>query len=319
MIRIRSPSRLHLSLIDLNAQIGRVDGGAGITLDHPHVLLSAKAADEVRVSGTPHLAERMESAAKAILPEGAGIVIDIEEGMPAHVGLGSGTQAALSAACAVNELYDLGMSIRELAIAVGRGGTSGIGVGSFEQGGFIVDGGHRFSDKGSFSPSSASRADPAPVLFRHDFPDWKIIVALPDSRGAHDAQEVDVFKEQCPIPLQEVQEVAHVVLMQMMPAILEEDIDAFGLAVDHLQTVGFKKREVQLQSPGIRDLIEYMQDLGTCGAGMSSFGPVIYGMVDDNNIGRQIRKEIASFLDDTVGGDVLLTEANNTGALIWKD
>jgi beta-ribofuranosylaminobenzene 5'-phosphate synthase len=211
------------------------------------------------------------------------------------------------------------MSVRELAIAVGRGGTSGIGVGSFEQGGFIVDGGHRFSDKGSFSPSSASRAAPAPVLFRHAFPDWKIIVALPDSKGAHDAQEVDIFKEKCPIPLQEVQEVSHVILMQMMPALIEQDIEAFGHAIDHLQTVGFKKREVQLQSPEIKDLIEYMQDLGTCGAGMSSFGPVIYGLVDDSTIGRQIRVEVASFLDDTVGGDVLLTEANNTGAMIWKD
>ncbi|MEZ5334482.1 MAG: hypothetical protein R2741_04185 [Methanolobus sp.] len=48
---------------------------------------------------------------------------------------------------AVNELYNLGKSVRELAIAVGRGGTSGIGVASFEMGGFIVDGGHRFSDR----------------------------------------------------------------------------------------------------------------------------------------------------------------------------
>jgi beta-ribofuranosylaminobenzene 5'-phosphate synthase len=40
--------------------------------------------------------------------------------MPNHVGVGSGTQAALSVAAAVNRLYGLGLSVREMAIAVGR-------------------------------------------------------------------------------------------------------------------------------------------------------------------------------------------------------
>ncbi|WP_332881590.1 hypothetical protein [Methanosarcina horonobensis] len=35
MINVVSPSRLHLTLIDLNAEIGRVDGGVGITLESP--------------------------------------------------------------------------------------------------------------------------------------------------------------------------------------------------------------------------------------------------------------------------------------------
>ncbi|NPE31628.1 beta-ribofuranosylaminobenzene 5'-phosphate synthase, partial [Methanococcoides sp. SA1] len=153
MIKIRSPSRLHLSLIDLNAEIGRIDGGIGITLDHPNIVLSAEKADGVEVTGNSSFAGRMVEAAKAVLPEGKGVIIHVEEDMPAHVGLGSGTQSALSAAAAVNELYDLGLTVRELAIAVGRGGTSGIGVASFENGGFLVDVGHKFSEKGSFSPS----------------------------------------------------------------------------------------------------------------------------------------------------------------------
>jgi beta-ribofuranosylaminobenzene 5'-phosphate synthase len=239
--------------------------------------------------------------------------------MPAHVGLGSGTQSALSAAAAVNDLYGLGLSVRELAIAVGRGGTSGIGVASFENGGFLVDVGHKFSEKGSFSPSSASKAAPAPVVFRHDLPDWDIILAIPDSVGAHDSQEVDIFKKECPIPLSEVQEVCHVVLMQMLPAILEGDIESFGFAVDHLQNIGFKKREVALQSQQVRDLMELMQDLGTCGAGMSSFGPAVFGFIDNRRMAEQIRDEVQHFLDETGGGTVVLTKANNSGAMIWKD
>ena len=319
MIKIRSPSRLHLSLIDLNAEIGRIDGGIGITLDRPNIVLSAEKADGVEVTGNSSFADRMVEAAKAVLPEGEGVIIHVEEDMPAHVGLGSGTQSALSAAAAVNELYGLGLSVRELAIAVGRGGTSGIGVASFESGGFLVDVGHKFSEKGSFSPSSASKAAPAPVVFRHDLPDWDIILAIPDSVGAHDSHEVDIFKKECPIPLSEVQEVCHVVLMQMLPAILEGDIENFGFAVDHLQNVGFKKREVALQSQQVRDLMELMQDLGTCGAGMSSFGPAVFGFIDHRRMAEQIRDEVQHFLDETGGGTVVLTKANNSGARIWKD
>jgi beta-ribofuranosylaminobenzene 5'-phosphate synthase len=318
MIRITSPSRLHLTLIDMNASWGRIDGGAGISLESPNITISAEKSDQTEVEGDSILKERIEAAAGKVLPEGEGIRILIEEDMYAHVGLGSGTQASLSAAAAVNELYDLGMGVREMAIAVGRGGTSGIGVASFESGGFIVDGGHKFSEKGSFSPSSASRADPAPVLFRHDLPDWDIVLALPDTQGAHDAKEADIFRKVCPIPLNEVQEVSHMILMKMMPAIIEDDIEAFGRAVNHIQTLGFKKREVQLQSQAVRDVITLMQESGAYGAGMSSFGPVVYGVVDSREDAAYIMEDVQDHLDRTIGGRVMITRANNTGADIRR-
>ena len=53
---------------------------------------------------------------------------------------------------AVNELYDLGLSVHEIAVKVGRGGTSGIGVAAFENGGFILDGGINSARRGHFFP-----------------------------------------------------------------------------------------------------------------------------------------------------------------------
>ena len=318
MIIIKSPSRLHLTLIDMNAQLGRVDGGAGISMDSPHVVISAEESDTIEVVGDSFLAERMINAVKQVLPKGEGISLKIEEDMLAHVGFGSGTQAALSAAAAVNELYDLGMSVRELAIAVGRGGTSGIGVASFEMGGFIVDGGHRFSDKGSFSPSSTSRASPAPVLFRHDFPEWDIVLALPDAIGAYDAKEVNIFQKECPIPLNEVQELSHIILMKMMPAIVEQDIEAFGHCINHIQNIGFKEREVSLQKQVVRDVMTLMQDNGAYGAGMSSFGPAVYGIVENHEDAVYLQEDVQELLDSTIGGRTIVTKANNTGAEIRR-
>jgi beta-ribofuranosylaminobenzene 5'-phosphate synthase len=314
MIRVVSPSRLHLTLIDLNAELGRVDGGAGIALESPSLEISATEADTIEVIGDPLLAGRMQKAIQALLPAGKGIRLHINDSLPDHVGLGSGTQAALSAAVAVNRIYGLGKSVRELAVAVGRGGTSGIGVAAFENGGFILDGGHKFKDKGSFSPSSASHVPPGPVLFRRNFPDWPIVLAIPNGKGAHDAEEVDLFKKFCPIPLGEVQEISHVILMQMLPALVEEDLESFGRAINHLQTAGFKKREVELQPQPVLNIMHYMRDNGASGSGISSFGPVVYGIVGSIKEGKKLQQEIQSMLDESLGGRVLLTNARNLGA-----
>lgn len=315
MIRITSPSRLHLGLIDMNAELGRVDGGVGITLESPGMSISAQKADCVEVLGDTVFVERMKKAARAILPEGTGISIRVETDIPDHVGFGSGTQSALSAAAAVNELYELGLTVQEMAVAVGRGGTSGIGVAAFETGGFIVDGGHKFGEKGSYSPSSASRTPPGPVLFRRDFPDWPIIIAVPGTtEGAHDQEEVDLFQQFCPVPLVEVRETSHLILMQLLPAIVEEDLDAFGKAVNRIQALGFKRREVELQPPVVRNTIRYMRDNGASGAGISSFGPVIFGIVENRKAGEALRAEVRKVLDESVGGDVFLTGARNRGA-----
>lgn len=321
MIRITSPSRLHIGLIDMNASCGRVDGGVGLSLASPHITISAEISSEIEVIGDSSFAARMKKAAEILLPKGKGIKISIEEDIPPHIGCGSGTQAALCASAAVNELYNLNMSVKGMAIAVGRGGTSGIGVASFQKGGFIVDGGHKFVDKGSFSPSSASKTPPAPVIFREDFPQWDIILALPKSNciGAHDIREVDIFKQMCPIPLHEVQTVSHIVLMQLMPAIMDQDIESFSKGINQMQTIGFKHREVQLQDPAVRDLIELLQDNGAYGAGMSSFGPIVFAFSDNHHESIMLQNVAQSFLSDTLGGDVMITHANNTGASIVEE
>lgn len=317
MIKVVSPSRLHLTLIDLNAELGRVDGGAGITLESPGMELLAAEADNVEIVGDSLLAGKMRKAADALLPEGKGIKLQINDSLPDHVGLGSGTQAALSAAAAINKIYGLGKSVRELAIAVGRGGTSGIGVAAFENGGIILDGGHKFKDKCAFSPSAASHVPPGPVLFRRDFPDWPIVLAIPNTKGAHDAEEVDIFKKYCPIPLAEVQEICHVILMQMLPALVEEDLESFGSAINHFQLVGFKRREVELQLRPVLDIMEYMRDNGASGSGISSFGPVVYGIVGSFGEGKRLLKEAQRMLDESLGGKTLLTKAKNRGADIF--
>jgi beta-ribofuranosylaminobenzene 5'-phosphate synthase len=327
MLTITTPSRLHLALIDMNASIGRVDGSIGITLDEPVIKISARKSDIVEIIGNLKLQlsqdiktefqisenfERMSNSAKALLPDGEGIRISIEKDYPSHIGLGSGTQASLAAGMAVNELYDLGLSIYEVAVKVGRGGTSGIGVAAFENGGFILDGGHNFREKKAFLPSSASSLPPAPVLVRRDFPEWDIVVAIPEQKGASKKNEVNIFHKVCPVLLHEVEKLSHVILMQLLPAFAEEDIITFGKSINAIQELGFKKREVELQ-PVSKKLMQVLRDSGAHGAGMSSFGPTVYAIGED-------AENLKNTAEDFLGGkgQVFITKARNTGARIEK-
>lgn len=310
MLKITTPSRLHLTLIDLNASIGRVDGGIGLTLNEPVIRISAEKSDVVEITGEGEHAERMRKSAMMLLPEGTGIRISIEKDYPSHTGLGSGTQSALAAAMAVNKIYNIGLSVYELAKKAGRGGTSGIGVAAFENGGFILDGGHKFSEKKAFLPSAASRLPPAPVLLRKDFPDWDIMVAIPEQKGASSKNEVNIFQKECPIPLLEVEELSHVILMQLIPALVEEDIVTFGKSINRIQEIGFKKREVKLQPVSLK-LMQALKENGAYGAGMSSFGPTVYAFGEDVE---NLKKIAGEFLGDK--GTVFITKARNEGAKV---
>jgi len=310
MFVITTPSRLHLTLIDMNASIGRVDGGIGLTLDEPSIIIKAEKSDTVEITGNSEHLERMRNSAVLLLPHGEGIHIRIEKDYPSHVGLGSGTQAALAAGMAVNMIYNLDLSVYDLAIKVGRGGTSGIGVAAFEKGGFILDGGHKFSEKKAFLPSAASKLPPAPVLLRKDFPDWDIVVAIPEQKGASSKKEVNIFKEKCPVPLREVEGLSHIILMQMLPALIEEDIVTFGKSINSIQEIGFKKMEVELQPISVK-LMEALRGGGAYGAGMSSFGPTVYAFGEDTENLVKIAKE---FLGEK--GRVFTTKPNNEGARI---
>ncbi|KLK89310.1 beta-ribofuranosylaminobenzene 5'-phosphate synthase [Methanoculleus sediminis] len=320
-VLVDAPSRIHITLLDMNGASGRVDGGVGVTLDEPGCVLDARKASGIEVrGGDEESRKRVADAARTAketlgLPGGAEIALHAAARQ--HAGLGSGTQVALATAAALCRLYERDVSVCDLAKAVGRGGTSGIGTAAFEQGGFILDGGHRFCSPGGkddFRPSAASRGvAPPPVLARHRFPeDWRILLVTPEvSAGAHGGREVDIFRTHCPVPLDEVREVCHEVLMRMIPGLVEHDLDLFGSAINRTQSLGFKKVEVGLQHPVVSSLLEATVQAGAAGAGLSSFGPTVYAVGDSSM--QDVARAAKEVLGDR-GGSVLLTRARNSGA-----
>jgi beta-ribofuranosylaminobenzene 5'-phosphate synthase len=316
---VEAPARVHMTLIDMNGSSGRVDGGIGLSVEDPAVVVEAKRSDGLTVRGDGESAERVKKTAEKVLAAlgvQGGAEISLHRTYHGHIGLGSGTQIALATARALTALYHP-MEVREIAAIAGRGGTSGIGTAAFESGGFILDGGHSFGpsgEKSDFRPSAASRnVRPAPVLFRHPVPDdWQILLATPAiPEGAHGKAEVDIFRQYCPVPIGEVQALCHTVLMQMLPGIVEKDLDLFGTAVNAIQGLGFKRVEHSLQPPLIHDLIAALRATDAAGVGLSSFGPTVYAIGDT---GMHDALKAAEEAMAETGGTAFLTRARNRGA-----
>ncbi len=308
---VRTPSRIHITLIDMNGSLGRVDGGIGVALKEPYMEVEVEEAEELKAEG--QLKDKAMAAARAFLSYykiNGGARIRIKRAYPEHVGLGSGTQVSLAVARALSDIYGVKADTEELAYAVGRGGTSGIGTAAFERGGFILDGGHSTKEKPYFLPSRASRARPAPVILRRDFPDWKIALIFPRQEVKISGKtEVNIFQEFCPLPVNQVERLSRIILMQLLPSLVEEDIESFGRAINSIQEVGFKSIEVSLQNREVQEALRIAQK-ASYGAGLSSFGPVIYSLVEEEEKLVEALKGRAE--------KIIFTEAKNTGAEVYE-
>ena len=324
--RIGTPSRLHFTLIDMNGETGRIDGSLGLSIQRPGVTLEFGPRGEALVrGGAPAEREAVLAelaACSQILGVEPGIEIVIRQMIPAHRGLGSGTQSRLAVLSALNHRFGLGHSPSRLAAMSGRGGTSGIGINAFRSGGFLLDGGHAVRvQKESFAPSRfAANAGQPPLLLRTDFPEtWGVALFVPcQHHGLSGRDELDFMLANTPIPLDEVRTTSHIILMRLLPALRELDLSTFGSCVDALQDVGWKRRH--WNRPDIDPLrgarSAFAGTTGIHGCGLSSTGTTLFGFFDtrklsDDEATAKLQSALSS--QGAVAGKVVCTRADNSG------
>jgi len=329
-IRITTPCRIHLSLIDENGYTGRVDGGFGLCLDRPNVVFEAtNNAEEFKIEAHKYYRESIEvineqasKIFKAFNISNKNFHFSLKRYYPSHVGLGSKTQLSLAIATAITQLKNIKtITTRDLTKLVGRGGTSGIGWRGFEGGGFILDAGHDFGkgkEKETFLPSSASKnADPALTILRYPIPEhWRFVLVIPNvKKGAYGDEEVSIFQSHAPIPKEEVNEVSHQILMKIIPGIVKNDLKCFGEGLKRVQSIGFKRVEIGLQHKVVKDLLNFFEHHGLKAYGMSSFGPSVVGIVESDSEAEALLKELQKSQKNS-GGHIYICKPNNYGAKI---
>ena len=297
-ITVETPARLHFGLLDLRATAARRFGGIGAPAPGFSVRVSVSLADTVSAtSADPANASQADRAAEFArrflahyrLPGGA--TIDVESAIPIHSGLGSGTQLALSVALALAELHGVPAPVPELAHAVGRARRSAVGTWTFAGGGFVVEGGRR-----------TEGTVPSPLVARVMFPtSWRCVVAIPDTTpGVSGEAEAAAFAE-LPVPDErDVERIAYLVLVAMLPALAECDVAAFGAALTEVQEINgrwFSRAQGGTFAPGpSADLVRRMREWGAAGVGQSSWGPAVYAIVDGDDAVRILAQRVRESL-----------------------
>jgi beta-RFAP synthase len=313
-IKISTPSRLHFGIIDMRGDIGRLHGSAGVTIMKPRLVLEVEDASETSLTGTR--VERAREIIDTLLCEkdtDSGVNVNIIEDIPEHMGFGSGTQLSIALGTALNRIFDLGHTFEDMVVKLGRSKRSGIGTLGFQQGGFIVDGGHAVNNPDTVPP----------LIHRSSVPeDWLFVVCIPDINiGFSGQRETNAFKKLEPPPSDLIASVSRLVLMQMIPSIAERDIEIFGDSMTKLDTM-FGNYWATMQGgtyshPRIDECVNKLLELGSYGAGQSSWGPALYGLVEGYTQARSVVEEMDRFMNDGSNtGTVFITEADNQGAVI---
>ena len=312
-VTVEAPARLHFGLLDLRGALGRRFGGIGAPAPAITVRVSVCLANDVEAEGPD--ADRAAEFARRFLTHyslGGGARIRVERAIPAHSGLGSGTQLGLSIARALAELHGVNTTAPELARAVGRAKRSAVGTWTFAGGGFVVEGGRR-TDR---------EDDTGPLLARLPFPPtWRCVVALPDGQpGVSGAAEAQAFAS-LPVPGErEVERVSHLVLMAMLPALADGDIEAFGAALTEVQEINgrwFSHAQGGMFAPGpSAEIIRLMCDSGAPGVGQSSWGPSVYAIVDGDDAAESLSSHIRDRCAHRVA--VYAGPFPSTGSIVFK-
>lgn len=306
-VAVRTSSRLHMGFFDLNGGLGRRFGSIGLSLDAPLTSLKVSYASTFTAEGVgSKRAIKIAQQVASYLNVDGGVHIQLDQLIPEHFGLGSGTQLSLSVGMAMNALYQRNLTVNDIAVLTQRGTRSGIGLGTFETGGLIVDGGR------------ASSSTVPPVIARAAFPeDWPILLIFDKGHsGVHGAEELTAFQNLPPFPEASAALLCRHVLMQALPAVAEHDLHAFGQAIQTLQAVTgdyFAPAQggSRYTSEIVARVLKQLQTNGVECFGQSSWGPTGFAVFASQSEAEKQIKLIIDRLGHEKNLELLLTKANN--------
>lgn len=145
-VSVTTASRLHFGLLRFEQPAGRSYGGLGMMITEPRWRLELSAADRWSGEGAAaapamevarRVLERIDAARKP-----PALQVRVLEPIPAHRGLGGGTQLGLAVAAGVRRLLDQPSGgAEELAQLAGRGRRSAVGAHGFIHGGLLWEAG----------------------------------------------------------------------------------------------------------------------------------------------------------------------------------
>lgn len=322
-VTIEAPARLHLGFLDLGGECGRVFGSIGVAIERPRCLLEVRPADRIEVhgEGRAECLRIVERLTRHLRLE-RGVTVHSLASIPRHVGFGSGTQLELSLAFAIARLFDLPVPVEELARMAGRGRRSGVGIATFEKGGFVVDAGRRNGPADGLGVDPLADGEVPPVIVHHPVPDdWFFVIVTPQSaEGLSGNREERVFVDLRPMGEHKVGKICRLTLMKVIPGVLQDDIRGFGEAITEIQILmgeHFAPYQGGMYATAIgKEVAEFALKQGADGVGQSSWGPTMFALVRGEGAAATLAEKIGAHIGEGRAA-IFSTRASNRGAT-WR-
>jgi beta-ribofuranosylaminobenzene 5'-phosphate synthase len=320
MLLIQTGSRIHLGFFNIISDYTAY-GSVGVSLDKPSYKILADIHDSILVENDKD--GRVFSACQQVvrLLNIKGLKVKILEEIPAHVGFGSMTQLKLALGVSAVKLYKLNFYVRDLAGLMGLGIASGIGIASFENGGFIIDAGRLLKNKNI--PPVINSNDTPKVISRIKLPkSWRFILVTPlHKKGLDESRERLIMMNPKPMPSTLSSEISRLILTGLAPAVLWSDARLFGKVLTKIQfMVGEYFKPIQggiFCCDETEFIVKTLIALGAYGAGQSSWGPTAYGIIDDDQLAEKIVTKLKYKLDKKdINAKIMIAKPRNHGAVI---
>lgn len=306
---VMATARLHFGFLDPSGRSDHPFGSFGLSLDSPRTQLVLCRAERFSVSGSEgeRAGRYLNDIAASCGIEGT-YALHVEEAIPSHAGLGSGTQLALAVGTAFARLEGRPLAPHEIAARLGRGARSGIGIATFAEGGAVLDEG---PCDGKL-PKLAARV-PFP-------PSWRALLIFDaETKGLAGASETLVFETLPDFPANEIEALSRAITQGALPALGRGDFATFCRHVGDLQAcMGAYFAPAQggvYASPYVAEALAWLRSEGIVGLGQSSWGPTGFAFAASQAEGEALLDRLRARFNHP-GLSFALAQGRNEGAKI---
>lgn len=280
-VTVRSPARIHLTVLDMNRFAPKRPGGGGIGFA---IQLYCQATVECIPSGL-EISYARESIIRhfvAVFSETVGYTggfrISAQDHQHQHVGLGSTSTIMISLATALNRAVGSPLTPDELRLLIGNNyveeTAGGMIVSGFETG---------VGPAVSIHGGMAVMGDELALVYHHPFAEGKnVFIIIPSSDiSSAGAKEFDLLMNKARMLDYRDRELkAYLAVMDLIPALESSDLKRAGDVIWEIEFRGSKRAEVEHHSFEIYHYMSRLREAGLEFVGMSSVGPSIAVITD---------------------------------------
>ncbi len=275
-VTVRSPARIHLTVLDMNrfAPARAGGGGVGFAIQlYCSVDVSCTESGVEIDYSRPGIIRHFVEVFKAVTGYQGGFRIRAQDHHHQHVGLGSTSTIMISLANALNHAVGSPLTSDQLRKIVGNNYVEET-AGDTIAFGFETGVGPAVSTYGGM----AIMGDELALAYHHPFARGKnVFVVIPSSDiSSAGTKEFDLLMNKARVLDYRDRELkAYLMLMDMIPALEDDNLKRIGNIIWEIEFRGSKRAEVEHHSFEIYHYMSRLREAGLEFVGMSSVGPSI--------------------------------------------